>query len=147
MNALRFTPALLAALSLSACGSVNPLSDPRDQPFRVLSDMPTPPNVERAADASGCSGAQLSAVEARLPDYPARGWSRGLQGWTVVQFDVTEAGATDQVRVARGVPGGSFDTEAERAVRGWRFAQLEPGARLTGCVVLFEFTQGLVRVR
>jgi len=147
MNALRFTPALLAALSLSACGSVNPLSDPRDQPFRVLSDMPTPPNVERAADASGCSGAQLSAVEARLPDYPARGWSRGLQGWTVVQFDVTEAGATDQVRVARGVPWGSFDTEAERAVRGWRFAQLEPGARLTGCVVLFEFTQGLVRVR
>ncbi|WBQ10140.1 TonB family protein [Hyphomonadaceae bacterium ML37] len=147
MNALRLTPALLAALSLSACGSVNPLSDPRDQPFRVLSDMPTPPNVERAADASGCSGAQLSAVEARLPDYPARGWSRGLQGWTVVQFDVTEAGATDQVRVARGVPGGSFDTEAERAVRGWRFAQLEPGARLTGCVVLFEFTQGLVRVR
>jgi len=109
--------------------------------------MPTPPNVERAADASGCSGAQLSAVEARLPDYPARGWSRGLQGWTVVQFDVTEAGATDQVRVARGVPGGSFDTEVERAVRGWRFAQLEPGARLTGCVVLFEFTQGLVRVR
>ena len=108
MNALRFTPALLAALSLSACGSVNPLSDPRDQPFRVLSDMPTPPNVERAADASGCSGAQLSAVEARLPDYPARGWSRGLQGWTVVQFDVTEAGATDQVRVARGVPGGQL---------------------------------------
>jgi protein TonB len=147
MNALHLTPILFAALYLGACASANPLSDPRDQPFRVLSDMPVPPNVDRAADASGCAGSQLSAVEARLPDYPARGWSRGLQGWTVVQFDVTETGATERVNVARGVPGGSFNTEAERAVRGWRFAPLEPGSRLTGCVVLFEFTQGLVRVR
>ncbi|WBQ12561.1 energy transducer TonB [Hyphomonadaceae bacterium BL14] len=147
MTTLRSLLVTCGVLALAGCGGASPLSDPRDQPFRVLSDMPTPPNVERAADASGCSGAQLSAVEARLPDYPARGWSRGLQGWTVVQFDVTETGATDQVHVARGVPGGSFNTEAERAVRGWRFAPLEPGSRLTGCVVLFEFTQGLVRVR
>ncbi|MGY6628376.1 MAG: energy transducer TonB [Oceanicaulis sp.] len=147
MNAFRIAPVLLTTLHLGACALVSPLSDPRDQPFRVLSDMPVPPNVERAADASGCSGAQLNAVEARLPDYPARGWSRGLQGWTVVQFNVTEAGATDQVHVARGVPGGSFNREAEQAVRNWRFAPLEPGSQLTGCVVLFEFTQGLVRVR
>lgn len=147
MTVLRLAPTLAAAVCLGACASANPFADPRDQPFRIVSDMPVPPNVERAADASGCSGAQLSAVEARLPDYPARGWSRGLQGWSVVQFDVAETGVTDQVRVARGVPGGSFDDEAARAVRSWRFAPLEPGARLTGCVVLFEFTQGLVRVR
>lgn len=147
MNPVR--PVLIACslLWLAGCAAANPFADPRDQVFRVTSDMPVPPNVERAADASGCSGAQLSAVEARLPDYPARGWSRGLQGWAVVQFDVGETGVTDQVRVARGVPGGSFNREAERAVRDWRFAPLEPGARLTGCVVLFEFTQGLVRVR
>ncbi|KAA5804131.1 energy transducer TonB [Alkalicaulis satelles] len=147
MTALRPLLMTCGLLALAGCASANPFADPRDQVFRVTSDMPVPPNVERAADASGCSGGQLNAVEARLPDYPARGWSRGLQGWTVVQFDVREDGLTQGVHVARGVPGGSFNREAERAVRDWRFAPLEPGEQLTGCVVLFEFTQGLVRVR
>ncbi len=139
---------LLASLLAAACTStqeINPLSDPRDQPFRATSDMPIPPNVERAADAGGCVGDPVAAVSADLPDYPARGWSRGLQGWSIVQFDVAPSGETTEVRVARGVPGGSFDREAREAVREWRFESSDNG--LTGCVVLFEFTQGLVRIR
>ncbi|XBQ17442.1 MAG: TonB family protein [Oceanicaulis sp.] len=137
------TPLLLAACTPMT--GLNPLVDPRERgPFIASSDMPVPPNVERAADTSQCAGEPLSAVSASLPDYPARGWSRGLQGWSIVQFDVSESGETANVRVARGVPGGSFDTEAERAVRDWRF---RPVSRpLTGCVVLFEFTQGEVRI-
>ncbi len=107
--------------------------------------MPIPPNVERAADAGGCVGDPVAAVSADLPDYPARGWSRGLQGWSIVQFDVAPSGDTTEVRVARGVPGGSFDREARRAVQEWQFESSDNG--LTGCVVLFEFTQGIVRIR
>ena len=142
-----FVP-LLTSLLAAGCSSVQeagPLADPRDRPFIATSDMPTPPNVERAADAAGCVGDPVAAVSAELPDYPARGWSRGLQGWSIVQFDVAPSGETTGVRVARGVPGGSFDREARRAVRAWRFEASERG--LTGCVVLFEFTQGLVRIR
>jgi TonB family protein len=138
---------LLLPLVLAACtpmDGLNPLMDPRARPFIATSDMPTPPNVERAARSDQCAGEPLRAVSARLPDYPARGWSRGLQGWTIVQFDVAPGGATDNVAVARGVPGGSFDAEARRAVAEWRF---EPVSRpLSGCVVLFQFTQGEVRI-
>ena len=142
--------ALLPFIVFALAACVNPsdlpgVADPRDRPFRPTSDMPVPPNVERAADSTGCSGEPVAAVSADLPDYPARGWDRGLQGWSIVQFDVAPSGETEDVRVARGVPGGSFDREASRAVRDWRF---EPSADgLTGCVVLFEFTQGLVRIR
>lgn len=125
----------------------NPISDPRDLPFRPTSDMPVPPNVERAASSEACTGEPLRALNASLPEYPARGWHRGLQGWSVVQFDVLESGETDNVSVARGVPGGSFDREAARAVNRWQFHPLSEGAHLQGCVVLFEFTQGEVRIR
>jgi TonB family protein len=139
---------LAPVLLLAAC--VNPsdlpgVADPRDRPFMPTSDMPVPPNVERAADSAGCSGEPVAALSADLPDYPARGWDRGLQGWSIVQFDVAPSGETANVEVARGVPGGSFDREARRAVRDWRFETSEAG--LSGCVVLFEFTQGLVRIR
>jgi TonB family protein len=137
-------------VSLAACGSspeLNPLADPRLQPFIATSDMPVPPNVERAASSDQCAGEPLRAINASLPEYPARGWSRGLQGWSIVQFDVTQAGEVQNVSVARGVPGGSFDHEARRAVEDWRFAPLSEGAALQGCVVLFEFTQGEVRIR
>jgi len=144
-------PTFLAlSLLLAACSSnpeLNPLADPRLQPFVATSDMPVPPNVERAASSDQCSGEPLRAINANLPDYPARGWSRGLQGWSIVQFDVTEAGGVANVAIARGVPGGSFDREARRAVENWRFAPLSQGAALEGCVVLFEFTQGEVRIR
>lgn len=142
--ALLFVPMLLVA----ACAGPSALpgiADPRDRPFIPTSDMPVPPNVERAADSAGCSGEPVAAVSAELPDYPARGWDRGLQGWSIVQFDVAPSGATSNVEVARGVPGGSFDREARRAVQGWRFEASQRG--LAGCVVLFEFTQGLVRIR
>jgi len=141
-------PAGFACLCLAACAAPSlPGGDPRDRPFIPRSDMPVPPAVNRAADASGCTGATLRALSAELPAYPARAWSRGLQGWTIVQFDVENDGAASDVRVARGVPGGSFDREARRAVSGWRFAPLGDAIRLDGCVVLFEFRLGEVRVR
>ena len=139
------------ALALSACATPsvpNPLSDPRERgPFIARSDRPVPPNVERAADTSQCRGEPLRAISAPMPEYPARGWSRGLQGWAIVQFDVNQAGEVGGVRVTRGVPGGSFDRAAERAVRNWRFAELSSTSQLEGCVVLFEFLLGEVYLR
>ncbi|MEO1040231.1 MAG: TonB family protein [Pseudomonadota bacterium] len=143
--------ALLAALLIAGCVSApvpSPLSDPRERgPFRAQSDRPVPPNVERSADSSQCAGEPLRAIAAPLPDYPRRGWTRGLQGWAIVQFDVAQSGSVENVRVTRGVPGGSFNREADRAVRQWRFAELSEGARLTSCVVLFEFLMGDVYLR
>ncbi|MEQ8404950.1 MAG: TonB family protein [Oceanicaulis sp.] len=145
LTVLFAAPLTALAAACTPVDGLNPLADPRERgPFIARSDMPVPPNVERAADSGECAGEPLRASSARLPDYPARGWSRGLQGWSIVQFDVSEAGLVENVGIARGVPGGSFDHEARAAVEDWRF---RPVSRpLTGCVVLFQFTQGEVRI-
>ena len=142
-----FVPMMLLLAACAAPELPAPLAHPAERSvFEMRSDMPIPPNVGRATSSDACTGEPLRAIDAALPRYPARGWRRGLQGWSIVQFDVTQSGETQNVAVARGVPGGSFDIEARRAVQAWRFEPLSEGARLEGCVVLFEFTQGEVRI-
>jgi protein TonB len=137
------------ATFLSGCMSVpTPMSDPRTRgPFMPQSQMPLMPNIARMAPSEGCQGEPLSAVQAPLPEYPARGWARGEQGWSIVQFDVAQSGTVENVRIAQGVPGRFFDREARRAVEQWQFAALSEGAHLTGCTVMFEFVLGEVRIR
>ena len=138
--------ALIPALLMAACA--NPLADPRERgEFIAQSDFPLMPNISRAAPSDGCRGEPLRAAEASLPDYPRRGWERGLQGWSILQFDVSEDGAVSNVRVAQSVPGGSFDREAVRAVEDWRFRPLSEGVNLTGCTAMFELRLGDVSLR
>ncbi len=139
--------ALLTCL-LASCAVPTPVTDPRERgPFIPQSQMPLMPNIARAAPSDGCQGEPLSAVHAPMPEYPRRGWARGEHAWSIVQFDVTEAGAVENVRIAEGVPGRYFDAEAVRGVRQWQFAPLSEGAHLTGCTVMFEFVLGRVRIR
>lgn len=140
------TPLVLAACASSPIPS--PLGDPRDDgPFIATSDFPHLPHVARMTNSEGCQGEPLRARAAPMPEYPARGWSRGLQGWSIVQFDVLPSGAVDEIRIANGVPGGSFDKEARKAMENWAFHPLQGEEPLRGCVVLFEFRMGEVRLR
>lgn len=142
-------PILALAFTLPACSGIpTPLSDPRERgPFMPQSQMPLMPNISRMAPSEGCQGEPLSAVQAPLPEYPQRGWTRGEQGWSIVQFDVVQSGAVENVRIAQGVPGRFFDRAAVRAVETWQFAPLSEGAHLSGCTVMFEFVLGQVRIR
>jgi len=143
---------LLFVLALTACSSVPDLPgtsrlDPRSQPFRATQPFPVPANVERLIGPEDCQGAQLAARQFSMPDYPARPYSRGLQGWVVVRFHVYDTGRPHRVRAAESVPAGHFENAAVRAVEDWRFQELDEGLALSNCVVLFEFRNGTVRVR
>ena len=107
--------------------------------------MPHLPNVERFADMSACLGRGLDAISADLPLYPKRAWSRSLQGWVIIQFDVNTNGKVNNARVTRSVPGGSFNTVSLSAVKKWVFKPVR--SPLKGCAVLFEFNQGHVKIR
>ncbi|WP_421789815.1 energy transducer TonB [Hyphobacterium sp.] len=143
---------LLLAFAVSACAAVTAVPgggrlDPRDEPFFPTQPFPTPANVERLIGPEDCQGAQLAAREFSLPDYPARAWVRGIQGWAIVRFHVYDTGRTHRVRVEESVPAGFFESAAENSVEDWRFEQLPGGQALSNCAVLFEFRNGNVRVR
>lgn len=69
------------------------------------------------------------ATESRLaipllrqaPDYPQRLRARGVEGWVVVSFTITETGATADAVVIESSPPGAFDAAALRAIARYKY--------------------------
>jgi protein TonB len=76
-----------------------------------------PRTVGPSFSSSGMNGDPQPFVRV-LPDYPPNG--RG-DGWVLVQFDVSAAGAVVDPRVVDASPRGMFDKNALRAIERWRY--------------------------
>jgi len=82
------------------------------------------PAAELAAGPK--AGAALSDMDAvplvRIaPEYPPRAAARGIGGWVLLEFTVTTAGATRDVRVVDADPAGTFDRVAVKAVERFKY--------------------------
>jgi len=55
------------------------------------------------------------------PRYPERALSRGVEGWVLVQFNVTPEGEVVNAEIIDGEPPGMFDRAAIRAVENWKY--------------------------
>jgi protein TonB len=55
------------------------------------------------------------------PEYPPRALSRGIEGWVIVQFNITAAGTVKDPVVVDAEPKGIFDDAAIKAILRWRF--------------------------
>jgi periplasmic protein TonB len=101
-----------------------------------------PPQVETQAPTAGAvnigqmrvdasltgAGFRLSASDGEYlpivkvePVYPSRALSRGVEGWVLLQFTVTETGAVVDPIVLEAEPQGIFDDAAKRAVLRFKY--------------------------
>lgn len=127
----------LTALIFSSCAS-------QDDYFVPKSEYPNDPWVKGYSDPDDCLGGEkLAARKFFLPEYPARAFNSGRQGWVIVRLDVTAEGETEKVRIERDVPLGRFDRTAKSAVEDWQFEPPVDGA-LNNCRVLIRFKLGAV---
>lgn len=55
------------------------------------------------------------------PIYPERCRSRGIEGRVVLEFDVTELGTVENVRVIESYPGTCFDKASIKAIKQWKY--------------------------
>lgn len=55
------------------------------------------------------------------PEYPAGALMRGFEGWVQLEFDITETGVTENIRVVNAEPPDIFDKAAVRALSRWRY--------------------------
>ena len=55
------------------------------------------------------------------PDYPPRALSRGIEGWVIVQFTITETGAVADAVVVDADPKEIFDEAALKSIARWRY--------------------------
>ena len=75
------------------------------------------------------TGTSLSMVESRAavplltpaPEYPQRLLARGIEGWVLVSFTVTETGSVTDAVVLDSQPKGAFDAAALRTLARYRY--------------------------
>lgn len=76
------------------------------------------------------------------PVYPPRALSKGVEGWALVEFTITAAGTTTDVRAVQSQPEGVFDGAAVKAVQSWKYnPKVESGTAIDrrGIRVLLSF--------
>ena len=66
-------------------------------------------------------GGQLLPYLRVQPRYPSRALTKGQEGFVELMFDVTEYGATTNVRVLYSEPSGVFDRASIKAVEKWKY--------------------------
>jgi periplasmic protein TonB len=55
------------------------------------------------------------------PVYPPRAQQRGIEGWVLLEFTITEAGTVRSARVVDAEPSGIFDRSALKAIRKFKY--------------------------
>jgi len=76
------------------------------------------------------------------PVYPASAALANQEGFVTLQFDITETGATDNIKVVKSSPAGVFDTSAVKAMKQWQYKPRVQGGkaqRQTGILVQLDF--------
>lgn len=76
------------------------------------------------------------------PQYPRKAAMEGTEGWVRLQFDITEMGTVDNVRILEANPPRVFDSSARQALLKWRYKpQMEDGkpVRLNDQKVQLDF--------
>ncbi len=87
----------------------------------VMPPQPLPPPAVRPGLTGGFSDTPVATMLVQ-PTYPIAAANRGIEGYVDVQFDVTETGATTNVRVLAAEPPRVFDKETINAVKRWKFS-------------------------
>ncbi len=55
------------------------------------------------------------------PQYPRKAAMQGIEGWVLLQFDITPAGTVSDVKVLSAKPPRIFNREAVKALRKWKY--------------------------
>lgn len=76
--------------------------------------------VDTSAGLSAADGEYLPIVKV-APVYPRRAQSRGVEGWVLLRFTVTETGSVIEPEVIDAEPSGTFDRAAMKAVLRFKY--------------------------
>lgn len=69
----------------------------------------------------GLGGDQLVPFMKIAPNYPTAAAARGIEGFVDVMFDVTETGATENIRIIYAEPSSIFNRSVIQAIKRWKY--------------------------
>jgi len=110
----------------------------------AAANMPSPKNhAERNGHVTNEPKVNEASPIARVsPTYPEDAAKANTEGFVVLQFDITETGATDNVTVVKSSPEGVFDKSASSALKQWQYkprVQNGQALRQTGLLVQLDY--------
>ena len=110
----------------------------------AAANMPSPKNhAERNGHVTNEPKVNEASPIARVsPTYPEDAAKANTEGFVVLQFDITETGATDNVTVVKSSPEGVFDKSASSALKRWQYkprVQNGQALRQTGLLVQLDY--------
>jgi TonB family protein len=76
------------------------------------------------------------------PNYPEKAIEENIEGYVVLEFDITETGTTDNIQVVQSSPKGVFDKNALAAFKQWEYKPAiknGKGVRQQGLLVQLDF--------
>ncbi|AEF02150.1 energy transducer TonB [Alteromonas sp. KS69] len=85
---------------------------------------------------------EAAPVEFVSPEYPKSAEKGNIEGFVVLQFDITKNGNTDNVTVVNATPEGIFDESAKAALEQWKYKPAIKGGvarRQTGLLVQLDY--------
>jgi TonB family protein len=146
---------LLISLSVSGCEIIDAMrassraTDPGTQTYEEIllwfgenEVAPFPEGTAVTEDAAECSGVnEASAISPFVlwPEPLIRALqTTGAKPWALVEFDVTQAGLAENVRIRASSAPPSFERRAIESVQNWTFKPAPSGARASGCVTVFR---------
>ncbi len=101
--------------ALSKPQKLNPNMDLPDIKSILRSDGPA---VQGFGGAMGSGVTPLVRIE---PQYPRRAAMQGIEGWVILQFDITPAGTVRGIKVLGAKPPKIFNQAAVKALRKWKY--------------------------
>ena len=101
-------------------------SIPKMEKMNMKLDMP---NIKSLLAGSGprlgglgfSSDREVTPLVRIEPVYPNKARQRGIEGEVFLQFDVTSAGFTENIKILDSKPPRVFDKDAVRALRKWKY--------------------------
>lgn len=98
-------------------------SIPKPEKMNIKMDMPDIKSLFKGSGpnlGSGFSDRDAIPLARIEPIYPTKARIKGIEGWVRVQFDITAAGFTRNIKILDSKPPRIFDKAAISAVRKWK---------------------------
>lgn len=83
--------------------------------------LPGPTNPAGAGVMTDPNSRRATPTVRIPPEYPQGPLRRGIEGWVLVEFTITEAGTVEQVRVLESEPNRVFNSASIRAIKRWKY--------------------------
>ena len=115
--------------------------EPEEPPPPPKLEQVQRPNIDKGASSADFGqfalGMNLNApvdgdalaIVRVAPRYPSRALSRGIEGWVLLEFTISEIGMAINPVVVDADPPGVFDRSALRAVEKWKYRPMMDGGR------------------